>query len=125
MFEVTGVDYKWVLRELEEYPQEVVSLCTGSDESSLSPYLEITNLVTSFDLEVLHNKEELIQELSEEFKQYGHVKHILIPPLHSEYEGKVYVEYQEVEEVASLICFDCRQSELLKNCGVACLIIDC
>lgn len=100
MYEVTGVDYKWVLKELEEFPQEVVSLCTGSDESSLTPYLEISNLVTSYDVDAIHDQEELITEFREEFQKYGSVKSVYIPSSKTDFSEKVYIEYETVEEVS-------------------------
>lgn len=103
MFEVTGVDYKWILKELEEFPQEVVSLCTGSDESSLTPYLEISNLVTSYDVDAIHDQEELIKEFKEEFEKYGSVKSVYIPSSKTDFSEKVYVEYETVEEVIIVV----------------------
>lgn len=98
MFEVTGNQYKWVIRELEELPKEVIALCTGSDETSLTPFLEITNLITLYDAEAVDDHTSLIEEMKEEFVKYGQVKQIRIPTK-GEWKGKVYVEYASGEEV--------------------------
>lgn len=98
MFDVSGCDYKWVIKELEELPQEVIALCTGSDESSLTPYLEITNLVTLYDVEAVKEHPALIEELKEEFQKYGVVETIHLPTK-GDYKGKVYVAYEKGEEV--------------------------
>ena len=98
MFEVSGNQYKWVIHELEELPKEVIALCTGSDEASLTPYLEISNLVTQYDVEAVEDHVNLIDEIKEELMKYGSVVQVIIATK-GEWKGKVYVEYLNREEV--------------------------
>ena len=99
MFDVIGMDYKWIVRELEEFPKDVIALCVGSDEETLSPYLEITNLVTINDVEGNLDQSDLLQDIREELQLYGNVKTLLIPSMNTGYEGTVYVEYEHQDEV--------------------------
>ena len=98
MYDATGMEHKWIIKELEELPPDVIALCSGSDESSLSPYLEISNLVTAFDVENKEDQPELIEEFREEFEQYGVVKNIVIPSA-AKYKEKVFVEFDTTEQV--------------------------
>ena len=100
MFDVTGVDYKRVLSELENIPRAVLDICAGLDQDHLTRFLEITNLVTGVDLESIDDFSELKEEFREELQKYGAVKDIVICPKGSSREGKVYVEYESKEEVA-------------------------
>ena len=59
MFDVTGVDYKWVLSELEAIPPAVLNICAGLDSEHLTPFVEISNLVTPVDLETTQDFAEL------------------------------------------------------------------
>ena len=99
MYEVAGTDYKWVLKELEAIPQEILNICVEMDERSLTPYLEITNLVTPLDLESVDNFAGLVEEFREELARYGEVRTVVICPKQSTNAGKVYVEYATAEEV--------------------------
>lgn len=100
MFDVTGVDYKWVLSELENIPRAVLDICAGLDQDHLTRFLEITNLVTGVDLESIDDFSELKEEFMEELQKYGTVRDIVICPKGTSREGKVYVEYESKEEVA-------------------------
>ena len=99
MFDVTGVDYKWVLSELEAIPPAVLNICAGLDSEHLTPFVEISNLVTPVDLETTHDFAELEAEYREELEKYGTVKEVVICPKGTSREGKVYVQYETKEEV--------------------------
>ena len=79
MYEIVGVDYKLILQELDNVPKEVIDICAGVDESSLTAYLELRNIVTPLDLED-NDLEDLKEEVREELVKYGEVETILIPP---------------------------------------------
>lgn len=99
MFEVTGSDYKWILKEFETIPQEILHMCVELDEQSLTPVLELTNLVTPIDLESVDDFTAMREEIAEEMSRYGEVRSVLVPPRTSPEAGKVFVEFATVEEV--------------------------
>ena len=99
MYEVIGMDYKFILKELDNVPKEIIDICGGVDESSLTPYLELRNIVTPLDLEAGDTLEEIEKEVRNELSQYGEVKEILIPPFGSPNQELVFVEYAEPEQV--------------------------
>lgn len=100
MYEIVGVDYKLILQELDTVPKEVIDICAGVDESSLTAYLELRNIVTPLDLEE-NDLEDLKEEVREELSKYGEVETILIPPKGTVYAGFVYVRYKTPKEVGS------------------------
>ena len=93
------MDYKLILQELDNVPQEVIDICAGVDEKSLTSYLELRNIVTPLDLEEADGVEDLKEEVKDELVKYGEVKEIIIPPLGSNYQGFVYVRYSTPKEV--------------------------
>lgn len=93
------MDYKFILQELDTVPKEVIDICAGVDESSLTPYLELRNIVTSLDIEAADNLEEIEREVREELSRYGEVKEVLIPPMGSSNQELVLVEYAEAQQV--------------------------
>ena len=99
MFEVSGLDVRWILKELETIPQEVLHMCVEMDEQSLTTVLEITNLVTPIDLESVDDFSAIREEIREEMERYGEVKSVLVAPKTAMEEGKVFVEFATVEEV--------------------------
>ena len=100
MYEIVGVDYKLILQELDTVPKEVIDICAGVDESSLTAYLELRNIVTPLDLEE-NDLGDLKEEVREELAKYGEVETILIPPKGTVYAGFVYVRYKTPKEVRS------------------------
>lgn len=99
MFEVTGLDYKWILKEFDAIPQEILHICVEMDERSLTTVLEITNLVTPIDLESVDDFTAIREEITEEMSRYGTVKRVLVPPKTAMEAGKVFVEFSAVDEV--------------------------
>ena len=102
MYEIVGVDYKLILQELDNVPKEVIDICAGVDESSLTAYLELRNIVTPLDLED-NDLEDLKEEVREELVKYGEVETILIPPKGTAYAGFVYVRYKTPKDVGILL----------------------
>ena len=102
MYEIVGLDFKLILQELDNVPQEVIDICAGVDEKSLTSYLELRNIVTPLDLEAEDGLDDLKEEVKEELVKYGEVKDIIIPPLGSDYQGFVYVQYATPREVRKI-----------------------
>ena len=99
MFEIVGLDYKQILQELDIIPAEVIDICAGVNDKSLTAYLELRNIVTPLDLEAIDGLDDLKEEVKEELDKYGEVKEIVIPPSGTEYQGLVYVQYATIKEV--------------------------
>lgn len=118
MFDVTGVDYKWVLSELEAIPPAVLNICAGLDSEHLTPFVEISNLVTPVDLETTQDFAELEAEYREELEKYGTVKEVVICPKGTSREGRCTYSTRRRRRWR-------RRGGRLMRCGAACSTIGC